>query len=34
MTDKNKEVCPECKTKLEHEGGCVVCRNCGWSACQ
>lgn len=25
--------CPECKSKLEHEGGCVVCRNCGYSKC-
>ena len=25
--------CPECGYKLEHEGGCVVCRNCGYSKC-
>jgi len=25
--------CPECGEKLEHEGGCVVCRNCGFSKC-
>lgn len=25
--------CPECSTKVEHEGGCVVCRNCGYSKC-
>ncbi|HHV29484.1 vitamin B12-dependent ribonucleotide reductase [Acetivibrio mesophilus] len=26
-------VCPECGKKVEHEGGCVVCRNCGYSKC-
>lgn len=42
--DKNKgtddgieteyEPCPECKKpELTHEGGCVVCRSCGWSRC-
>jgi ribonucleoside-diphosphate reductase alpha chain len=25
--------CPECGSKLEHEGGCVICRNCGYSKC-
>ena len=25
--------CPECGSKVEHEGGCVVCRNCGYSKC-
>lgn len=25
--------CPECGTGVEHEGGCVVCRNCGFSKC-
>ncbi len=25
--------CPECGTAVEHEGGCVVCRNCGFSKC-
>ena len=25
--------CPECGEKLEHEGGCVSCRNCGYSKC-
>lgn len=32
--ETNKEaICPECGIKLEHEGGCVVCRNCGYSKC-
>ncbi len=25
--------CPECQGALEHEGGCAVCRNCGYSDC-
>lgn len=25
--------CPECGSRMEHEGGCVVCRNCGYSKC-
>ncbi len=25
--------CPECGAKVEHEGGCVVCRDCGFSKC-
>jgi ribonucleoside-diphosphate reductase alpha chain len=25
--------CNECGSKLEHEGGCVICRNCGYSKC-
>lgn len=26
-------VCPECGARLEHEGGCNICRNCGYSKC-
>lgn len=26
-------VCPECGKAVEHEGGCVICRNCGYSKC-
>lgn len=25
--------CPECGSKVEHESGCVVCRDCGYSKC-
>jgi ribonucleoside-diphosphate reductase alpha chain len=25
--------CPECQSPLEHEGGCVICRDCGYSRC-
>lgn len=25
--------CPECGAKMEHEGGCVICRDCGYSKC-
>lgn len=36
-SDPEKELklvyCPDCGRKLEHEGGCVVCRNCGFSKC-
>lgn len=26
-------ICPECGGALEHEGGCVICRGCGYSKC-
>ena len=25
--------CPECGGPVEHEGGCVICRSCGFSKC-
>ncbi|MDO4567566.1 MAG: vitamin B12-dependent ribonucleotide reductase [Clostridia bacterium] len=25
--------CPECGSGMEHEGGCVICRACGYSKC-
>jgi ribonucleoside-diphosphate reductase alpha chain len=32
--DETKEnVCPECGVELAAEGGCVICKNCGFSKC-
>ena len=28
-----KPKCPECSDLLVFEGGCSVCKSCGWSAC-
>lgn len=33
LEENKSSLCPECGTKLEHEGGCVVCRSCGYSKC-
>lgn len=30
---QTKNDCPECGEPLEHEGGCVVCKTCGFSKC-
>lgn len=30
---QSKSACPECGSDLEHESGCVICRNCGYSKC-
>lgn len=30
---QKENVCPECGVKLAAEGGCVVCKNCGFSKC-
>lgn len=27
------DLCPECVASLRREGGCLVCHDCGWSAC-
>ncbi len=31
--DSKRIFCPECGSRLEHEGGCVLCRSCGYSKC-
>jgi len=33
LRDGVKAACPECGGMLEHESGCVVCPNCGFSRC-
>ena len=30
---ESQSTCPECGKPVEHEGGCMVCRNCGYSKC-
>ena len=30
---QSDRTCPECEGQLESDGGCVVCRSCGWSKC-
>jgi len=29
----NGKYCPDCGQLVEHEGGCVLCKNCGYSKC-
>ena len=28
-----KALCPDCGAKLQQEGGCNICKNCGWTKC-
>lgn len=30
---KKEELCPNCESELNSEGGCTSCVNCGWSRC-
>lgn len=32
-TEETGEVCPNCKGKIVREGGCFICKNCGYSKC-
>ncbi|MDD3002032.1 MAG: vitamin B12-dependent ribonucleotide reductase [Candidatus Riflebacteria bacterium] len=33
VTSQDMGQCPECGEKLENEGGCVICKYCGYSKC-
>lgn len=30
---QDEGICPECGSRVEHEGGCMICRSCGYSKC-
>lgn len=30
----NAPKCPKCGAELIHEGGCNICKNCGWTKCE
>lgn len=32
-TSDTASLCPECGSDIEHEGGCTICRSCGYSKC-
>ena len=32
-TSKTMSTCPECGSTIAHEGGCLLCHNCGYSKC-
>ena len=32
--NSSKPVCPECGEELTFEGGCNICKSCGWSKCE
>ncbi|HHV98934.1 MAG TPA: vitamin B12-dependent ribonucleotide reductase [Clostridiaceae bacterium] len=31
--NRSEKLCPDCGKPVEHEGGCIVCKNCGYSKC-
>lgn len=33
VDEQDSGVCPDCGSVVEHEGGCMVCRSCGFSKC-
>lgn len=33
IQQKTKHACPECGEEIANEGGCVICKNCGYSKC-
>jgi ribonucleoside-diphosphate reductase alpha chain len=32
--DANTPKCPKCGAEIIHEGGCNICKNCGWTKCE
>ena len=32
-TDDESPKCPECGESISFEGGCNICKSCGWSKC-
>lgn len=30
----NAPKCPKCSAEIVHEGGCNICKNCGWTKCE
>lgn len=34
VLDKQIDKCPDCGGIVYHEGGCIACRECGWSVCK
>lgn len=30
---EDESICPDCQSIVEHEGGCMICRSCGYSKC-
>ena len=33
LSSKAKNPCPECGEELTFEGGCNICKNCGYTKC-
>ena len=33
MEQADKELCPECKQRMQVQEGCMTCPACGWSKC-
>lgn len=34
IVNVNSSKCPKCGAELIHEGGCNICKNCGWTKCE